>query len=180
MSALHEVVGEVVEMVVEDVKAELARLGIFFGDVEELDTYGVRFCTIVFRDVNVNLENRELQKALSEACESWERLFKMLALEKVVSGGELNVYNYVDVEEISWSKRHGPYVRLDVSMEVDGLLRKYGLANINVREMEECLEGILDYEARRILRKLNGALQEALSEGLRNCHARGETVSLCK
>lgn len=167
-------------MVVEDVKAELARLGIFFGDVEELDAYGVRFCTIVFRDVSVNLENRELQKALSEACGSWERLFKAFALEKLVSGGELNVYDYVDVEEISWSKRYGPYVRLNVSVEVGGLLQKYGLADIDVREMEESLEGILDCEARRILRKLNRALQEAMSEGLRDCHTRGETVPLCK
>ncbi len=169
------IIDEVIDEIVAEARDELARIGIFFGEVEELDTYGVQYCTIVFRDVAVNLENRELRKELSMASESWERFFKALALERIVSGSNPDVHDYVDVEEISWNRNRGPFVRLNVSLEVEGLLRKYGLADLNVREMEECLEGILDYEARRILRRLNEALREAMAEAR---HARGEVVPL--
>ncbi|MEM1798146.1 MAG: hypothetical protein QXX87_02885 [Candidatus Jordarchaeales archaeon] len=138
-------------MFVEEFKAGLERLGILFGEAEEIDAYGARVRTIIFRDVNVDLENRELQKALSEACESWKRLFEAFALEKLVSGGRLSIYDYVDVEEISWSRRHGPYVRLSVSSDARRLLQKYGLDGVDVREMEASLEMLLDREARTIL-----------------------------
>jgi len=152
---------EVVEHVSEDARSELSRVGIHVGEVEELDTYGTRYCVIVFRDVSVDLENAELRRSLSEASSSWDRLFKALALERLVLDEGLRIYDYVDVEEVSWSRRYGPFVKLYVSAEVDELLRRCGLeGEVDVREMEEALEGLLDYEARRILRTLNEAVKE--------------------
>ena len=144
--------------IIKDAEEQLAKAGIFLGELEDLDTCGVRYCSIAFRGVSVDLENKELQKTLSEASQSWERLFRALAFEKLVSDKSTNVCDYVEVKEIFWSRRNGPVVRLNVSMEVDKLLQRYSLGEADAGEMEEALEGILDYEARRILKRLNEEL----------------------
>jgi hypothetical protein len=54
---VEDFIGEIIE----EAKVELARIGVFFEDVEELETYGNFFSTISFRCASVNLQNAELQ-----------------------------------------------------------------------------------------------------------------------
>jgi hypothetical protein len=165
-------VEDLVSQIIEEAKVELARIGMFFEDVEKLETYGNFFSTISFRCASVNLQNAELRRLLSEASSSWKHLFKALALEKLTADNPTCLEDCVAVEEVRWSTRS--FVRLFVGVDVDDLLEKYDLGEADPRGMEEALEGILEYEARRILRKLNKALGEEYAS--QEVKSRGETV----
>jgi hypothetical protein len=168
---MAEIEGLVSE-IIEEAKAEVARIGMFLEDVEELETYGNFFSVISFRCASVNLQNAELQRLLSEASSSWGRLFKALALEKLTTDNPARLEDCVTVEEVHWSTRS--FVRLSVRIDVDDLLEKYDLGEADPRGMKEALEGILEYEARRILRKLNKALAEEYASQEAKSH--GEAV----
>jgi hypothetical protein len=161
-----------VSEIIEEARAELARIGVFFEDVGELETYGNFFSAISFRCASVNLQNAELQRLLSEASSSWKRLFRALALEKLTADNPTCLEDCVTVEEVHWSTRS--FVRLSVRIDVDDLLEKYDLGEADPRGMEEALEGILEYEARRILSKLNKALAEEYAS--QEAKSRGEVV----
>jgi len=153
----------VFDEIVEDAKAELARRGMFFEDIEELETYGNVYSDVTLSCASADLENAELQKLLSEASSSWSRLFRALAFEKLVADNTARLQDYVEVEEVQWSTRS--FVRLCVYIDIDELLGKYGLGEADAGEMEKALEEILNYEAHRILQKLNEAVVRQQNTG---------------
>lgn len=142
--------------IMEDAKAELARRGMFFDDIKEVEAYGNIYSDITLSYASIDLENKELQKLLSDVSGGWSDLFKALAFERLIAGSTAYLQDYVFVEEVRWSTHS--FVRLCVYADIDELLQKYELGEADVREMEEALEGILNYEARCILRRLNEAL----------------------
>jgi hypothetical protein len=154
MAEIADFVGEIID----EVKAEVARIGMFFEEVEELEAYGNLYSAVAFRCASVNLENPEMQRLLSEVSPSWSRIFRALALERLIADNPVRLQDYVEVEEVHWSTRSS--VRLCICACIDELLGEYKLGEADPREMEEALEGILDYEARCILRRLNKALAE--------------------
>lgn len=144
------------EPVIEESKIRLEKTGIFFEDMS-FDLGRDRY--IELSEVSVNLDNTDLLNWLCEADDNWKRLVDMLCFENLIDS-KVHVSEVVDVEEVKCGKR-GVYVRLSVSGYVDELQEKLGLEDIemDVREMENTLEGILRDEAKMILKALEKEYQ---------------------
>ncbi|MCW4008551.1 MAG: hypothetical protein NWF09_07695 [Candidatus Bathyarchaeota archaeon] len=143
---------------IETVKDKLAENGIYVGKIDVVyNNIGNGVITVMFKNVSIDLENKNLRKDLAEVSSNWRNFFNVLNLKCLIDGSALQIEDFIEVSEIYWNQREGAQVILNYDLQIYDFMKEFGF-DIDLEEMSKALESILNYEARQVLHKLRSCV----------------------